>query len=210
MSRSNRPLVLRQYWRLVLAAALVCGTVSTQSVEQRTKDQECEDRAAMLRAHALLKIAPYITAATAVSAPAEPALQATKGKRYRVGVVGSDAVAAAALRELPGKKVDNAVVTVTELTPKAAADGKAAAEFDLLWIAASVDEVTLACIVAAHRDKPVVLVCERAGFIGLGGGVQLFCKDDCVRFEVNGDALKRQGLRPSAQLLKLSRKGPCR
>src|SRR5688572_32036180 len=107
MSRSKRPLV-RQYWRLALAAVLACGAMPAHAGAQRTQEQDCEARAAVARALVILKIAPYITAA---NGPAEPP-PGTKARRYRVGVVGSDAVAAATLRELPGKKVDNATVTV--------------------------------------------------------------------------------------------------
>lgn len=149
----------------------------------------------------ILSIAPYVTADTQ---------SAAKRRRYRIGVVGVDAVAAVALRELPGKKVDQWCVTVTEVEPKAAANGSAAADLELLWIAASIDDATLQRIIAANADKPVVLICERAGFAALGGGVQLFVQDNRIRFEVNADALKKQGLRPSSQLLKLSRKGPGR
>ena len=180
----------RSGWRCVLAMVLASGIAIAQSAS-------ADARAAALRATVLLKLAPYVPSDATVA----------KGKPYRIGVVGKDAVATAVLRELPGKTVEQATVTVAELTPNAAAQGTDA--FELLCIADSVDDVTLACIVAAHREKPVVLVCERPGFAALGGGVQLFVKDNCVRFEINGEALKRQGLRPSAQVLKLSRKGPC-
>jgi hypothetical protein len=63
-------------------------------------------------------------------------------------------------------------------------------------------------VVQSHGDKPVPIVCERPGFAGAGGGVQLFVQDNLIRFEINGEALKKQGVRASPQFLKLSRKGP--
>ncbi len=166
--------------------------MGTPAAEHATQDA----RTAALRTNVILTIAPYITVEG-------------KDKRYWIGVVGTDAVAAA-LRELPGKKVDQADVTVSAVEPEVAASGDGAGDLDLLWIAASVDDTTLQSIIAAHADKPVVLVCERSGFAALGGGLQLFAQDNCMRFELNAEAMKKQGLRPSAQLLRLSRKGPCR
>lgn len=230
MLRQDRLLARRQHWRSVLAALLAGCVAHGQADTARAAKHADQDaparepqvldqpapaaqvldeqapatqvldqdaRTAALRTTVILKIAPYITAEG-------------KGRRCRIGVVGTDAVATAALRELPGKKVEQASVTVGAVEPKVAASGAAARDFDLLWIAASVDDTTLQRIVAAHASRPVLLVCERSGFAALGGGLQLFARGDCMRFELNAEALRQQGLRPSAQLLKLSRKGPCR
>ena len=74
--------------------------------------------------------------------------------------------------------------------------------------AGNVDAEQLKKVVQTHADKPVPIVCERPGFAGSGGGVQLFVQDNLIRFEANAEALKKQGVRASPQLLKLSRKGP--
>src|SRR5262245_31110353 len=98
MFRSGRPLATRQFWRQLLATMLACGAVLAQSGTQRpAQGRDCEDRAAVLRAMVILKIAPYITPANAPDGPA-----GTKSKRYRVGIVGTDPVGVAALREMPG------------------------------------------------------------------------------------------------------------
>lgn len=165
-----------------------------------SQDTDGKARAAMLRASIVLKIAPYLT----VDAP-PPAQPATT---FRIAVVGNDPVAAAMLANLPGKKVGAATVTVIAIDPEAAAAGRLADGYDLLWIAESVDAAVVRKIVAAHAARPVPLVCERAGFARDGGGVQLFVQDNGLRFEVNADALKKQGMRASPQLQKLSRRGP--
>ena len=54
------------------------------------------------------------------------------------------------------------------------------------------------------------IVCERPGFARAGGGIQLFCEELELRFEVNVEALRKQQVRASPQLCKLSRKGPTR
>lgn len=158
-------------------------------------------RAAMLRATVILKLAPYVT-------PDAPPEARPPRPSYRIAVVGRDDLATAITTQLPGKKVDKAPVQVAELTEQAASRPPTPPDYELLYIAASVDDKTVARIVAAHRTTPVLLICERPGFAHAGGGVQLFVQDNGVRFDVNAQALKDQGLRASPELLKLSRRGP--
>jgi len=53
---------------------------------------------------------------------------------------------------------------------------------------------------------PVLTVSDIEGFVEAGGAIGFVTEDDRVRFDINRDALKRDGLRLSAQLLKLARK----
>ncbi|MBZ0152592.1 MAG: YfiR family protein [Planctomycetes bacterium] len=169
---------------------------------QDPEPQEREvTRAAMLRATVILKLAPYVS-------PDVPPEARPPRPNYRIAVVGNDDLATAIVAQLPGKKVDKAPVQVAELSERAAAAPPTPPEYELLYIAASVDDKTLARIIAAHRQLPVLLICERPGFVRAGGGVQLFVQDNGVRFEVNQQALKDQGQRASPELLKLSRRGP--
>jgi hypothetical protein len=165
---------------------------------QDGQDAEAERRSALLRAMVVLKIAPYLT-----SASPRPA-----GSEFRIAVVGSDLVTAAILKHLPGKKVDEATVRVLELPLARARTGESAASYDLLFLSSSVDAAALPDIVRSHANKPVPVFCERPGFAALGGGVQLFVQDNGIRFEVNSEALRAQGIKVPAQLQKLSRKGP--
>jgi len=180
---------------------MACAVASVAIVVwSPAQDGDPAARAAMLRASVILKIAPYVKVDPAPAGP-PPA-------EYRIAVVGTDATAAAILANLPGKKVDGAVVTVVAVDPKDAATGKLAEKYDLLYVAESIDAAAARRVVDAHAKHPVVTVCERAGFARAGGGVQLFVQDNGIRFEVNAEALKDRGLRASPQLLKLSRKGP--
>jgi hypothetical protein len=153
--------------------------------------------AASLHAMMMLKIAPYLT----------PAAGAPK-QQYRVAVVGTDDVAAAVIELLPGKKVGSATATATAVPLERAIAGNDAGSYELLYVAASVGAEALAKIVASHADKPVVLVSLRPGFAAQGGSVQLFVRDNGVRFEVQAEALKKQGLAINSYLLRLSSRGP--
>jgi hypothetical protein len=52
--------------------------------------------------------------------------------------------------------------------------------------------------------RPVLLAGEVPGFAADGGGLNFFMDGGLLRFELNPEALKRAGLSPSAQLLKLA------
>ena len=186
-----------------LCVALFAAPLAAQEVlaahhpNAAAQDVDAKARAGMLRASIVLKIAPYLTVE---GAPA-------RSSGYRIGIIGTDPVAVAAIANLPGKKVDGATVSVVEISLADALAGKTS-QCDVVYIAASVDTPLVKTIVAANAQRPVPFVCERAGFAKSGGGVQMFVQDNVVRFEINAEALKEQGVRVSPQLLKLSRKGP--
>ena len=187
--------------RAALAFVFVSMLAIASAVAQNavaSKQSEADARAAALRAMVVLKIAPYLT----LEQP--PAAR----KEYRIGVIGSDAVAAAIQKELPGKKVGELPVVVVAVDADTAAKTSTAHGCDLLWIAKSIDAPTQKLILAAHAAQPTALIAEHAGFAAAGGSVQLFVQDNGIKFEVNGEALKQQGMRASPQLSKLSRKGP--
>lgn len=196
-SRPDRPSGAR-CWPGLLALSLAVAATAPAPATASHQDPDADVRAGVLRAMFVLKLAPYLP----------PATPRQRAEAYRIGLVGHDPVVDVAPRHLVGKKVEDLRVAVIVVTPEAAAEGTAADQYDLLYIAASIDDETLRRIVASHRQRPIPLVCERGGFADHGGGVQLFVRDNGLRFEANADALRRQGLKPSPQLLKLSRKGP--
>lgn len=196
-----------------------------------SQDPDLDTRAAALLATSMLKIAPYLTIETTEPVPApkpkpppkpepkpeprpkpdpkpEPPPPPPTGKTYRIGLVGADQVTVVAPGQLAGKQVGEAVVTLVVVTPEQAVEGSRAGAYDMLYIAPTIGSEQLRLIVASHADKPVPLVCRRPGFARLGGGVQLFVKDNGLRFEINADALRKQGMRVDPQLRKLSREGP--
>jgi hypothetical protein len=185
-----------------LASLLLCSALvdvrAQDGANKGAQEPDPATRAAMLRATAILRIAAYIQPERA---------PATRSNLLRIGVVGDDAVTQVLQRQLAGKRLDGREVTIVVVATATAVEGKVA-DCDLLYIATAVDADTGNRIRAANADRPLALVSERPGFAAEGGSVQLFVKENFIRFEINATAMKRQGLRPDSQLLKLSQKGP--
>lgn len=160
--------------------------------------QDPRARAAKLRARFINKLAPYLKNADK---------HAKKDETYRIGVVGKDLLADAIYKHLPSKPVGKRRIQVASFRAKAAATATAC-KFDLLYVASTIDAAKLTAIIKAHEKLGTILICEQAGFAKAGGGIQLFVSNNKIQFEVNHVALKRQGVRISPQLLKLSTKGP--
>lgn len=198
MSRPNRPPAARRALVWAIATAL-SGPAVTAQESTTAQDPTAAERAATLRATFVLKMAPYL-------APETP--PKTPPKSYRIALVGDDAVTQIAAKALAGKKVDDRTVEIVVVPLADAVAGKGTETCDLMYVAANVDAEQLKKLLQSHGDKPVPILSERAGFAAAGGGVQLFVQDNLIRFEVNVEALKKQGMRASPQLLKLSRKGP--
>lgn len=182
--------------------SLVAHTHAVRTVmaqESSAQEPTAEERAALLRTVLLLKLIPYLPPDT----PPKPAPTV-----HRIVLVGDDPVTRTAARQLPGRKVDERPVEVVVVSAADAAVGKGTEGCALVYVSADVDAALLQRIVAHHADKPAPIVCEKAGFAAAGGAVQLFVQDNNLRFEVNAETLKKQGIRPSPQLQKLSRRGP--
>lgn len=200
MFRPSRIREGRRTTSWLLATALFAGGLpATRHDQTAAQEPAAAERAATLRAMFLLKVAPYLTRESPVEPPP---------KVYRMAVVGDDAVTKVAQTVLAGKKVDDRTVEIVAVAVADAAAGKGTADCDLMYVATTVDAEQVKKIVASHADKPVPLVGEHRGFAAGGAAVQLFVQDNLIRFEANVEALKKQGIRGSPQLLKLSRKGP--
>ncbi|MBX3463246.1 MAG: YfiR family protein [Planctomycetes bacterium] len=158
-----------------------------------------------LRAGTLVQLASHLS-------PERPRPQRADAPRppYRIGLLGQDDVTAAAQRLLPGRAVGDAKTAVVVVESLTAIEGRAAEACDLLYVAGSIDDKVLARVVAVHAERPMPIVCERPGFAAAGGSVQLFADGADLRFEVNAAALKKQGIKASLHLRKLSRPGPTR
>jgi len=159
--------------------------------------QDPKKHATQLRAAYILKLAPYITAK-----PPKP-----DADPFVIAVAGHDSFADAIVQLLPGKEINKRKVKVVIVDPTIAATSSKH-DYDLLYVATSVDALVVAGIIKQHKTTATPLFSERPGFASKGGGLQLFIKDNKVKFEVNQTALKEQGLHVSPQLMKLSTKGP--
>lgn len=217
-----------------MAAALVPAVFAqSPTADQPPPAQDNEPRAAVLHALFVLRIAPYLTREgttepragvdppkpkekdpTPVPPSQDPTRQkgkeraAEKPRPYRIGLVGKDDVTTVAPRHIADKKVGSRP-TVTVVVPlEQATQGPKTDDYDLLYVAAPIEPAVLQQILASHAAVPVPIVSTRPGFVADGGGVQLFVQDNLVRFEVNAEVLKRQGVHVDSQLQKLSKRGP--
>ncbi len=75
---------------------------------------------------------------------------------------------------------------------------------DLMFFSASEDD-DIAGTLAALKDAHVLTVGETEKFITSGGVIKFVREADKVRFEINATAADKQGLKISAQLLKLAK-----
>lgn len=196
----------------LLAAVLLAAMPAAPRVEAAPQDAEAAMRSGLLQALIVLKIAPYLTPEAPRGEHKEKEGNDGCGKQgrreYRIALVGTDDVCRAATQLFGDKRVGEAKVKIVVLPPEQAADPEIAAEYELLYLATSVDTATLKRIVAAHAGRAIAVVNASAGFAAIGGGVQLFVQDNVVKFEINAEVLRRQGLRVDSQLLRLSKKGP--
>ena len=193
---------LRRRLATVLTAALFACAAPVTSAQEASEPQattQDKQHAAKLRATVILRMAPFL---------ATPGLRDPE-KKYRICVVGKDPLGLAILRYLPGRSVGKHEVEVVQVDPAVAA-ATTRRTYDLVYVAITVDPATTAKIIERHRKIATPLVCERPGFAASGGGIQLFVRKNKVRFEINRDALERQGVKPSPQLMKLSVRGPRR
>ena len=224
----------RASWSIALAAALVPAVFAqSPAADPPPPAQDTEPRAAVLHALFVLRIAPYLTREAAnepranvdsrkpkekdpapVPKTEDPAKEkgkdgpAEKPRPYRIGLVGKDDITSVAPRHITDKKVGSRP-TVTVVVPlDQATKGTNKDDYDLLYVAAPIEPAALQQILASHAATPVPIVSTRPGFVADGGGIQLFVQDNLVRFEVNAEVLKRQGVHVDSQLQKLSKRGP--
>lgn len=74
----------------------------------------------------------------------------------------------------------------------------------ILFVARA-EQSKLPQLVLQAQKLPLLVVTESDGGLNDGGGINFFVQDSQVRFDVGLDSTNRQGLRLSAQLLKVAR-----
>jgi len=117
---------------------------------------------------------------------------------FLVGVLGDDSMAESIVSALNGKRLGNRAVSVSRLSKL-----EEASSYHLLYVSAS-EERRLEAIVKALEGHPVLTVADFNRFAQRGGMVGLIVQEGKVRFEINERAARSNGLRLSANLLKLA------
>jgi len=127
-----------------------------------------------------------------------PAARLPAAQALRVCVLGRDPFGGE-LSALEGRQVNGREVRVRQIE---AADQ--AGECHVVFIADS-EERRLAPMLRMLASRSLLLVSDIDGFAEAGGGIGLVTEDGRVRFDINQASLQRDGLRASAQLLRLAR-----
>jgi hypothetical protein len=79
---------------------------------------------------------------------------------------------------------------------------------NILFVAHSIPFEQQVTIIKKMSNKAILLVGEAPGFAERGGGINFYLDDKTVRFEINVDAIRREGLTLNAKLLNLGKKLP--
>ena len=118
---------------------------------------------------------------------------------FRIGVLGQDPFNAALEDTVQGETISNHKIIVEH-----AMQVDDLKNCQLIFISKS-EKKHVAEILSALDDKPVLTVSEIEGFAERGGGINFYLEGNKVRFEVNPDAARHDGLKVSSQLLSLGK-----
>jgi hypothetical protein len=122
------------------------------------------------------------------------------GKPFTIGILGSDPFAGALDRIAQKKKIAGKRIAIRRFA--SVADYQPC---HILFLSRSVTADEQAAVVKKMGRQAVLLAAETAGFAARGGTINFFLSDGTVRFEINVDAAKRQGLSIDAKLLSLAK-----
>lgn len=98
------------------------------------------------------------------------------------------------------KKVANRSIEVRRIASPAETQG-----CHLLFVPGAAAEGSLAGLLAATANHPVMLVGETAGFANQGGAAEFYLEGNRVRFAINTDVVEKQQLKVSSKLLSLAK-----
>jgi hypothetical protein len=127
-----------------------------------------------------------------------PAARLAAAQALRVCVLGRDPFGGA-LSALDGRQINGREVRIRQL------EGiDLAGECHVVFISDS-EERRLGSMLRVLASRGLLLVSDLDGFAEAGGSIGLVTEDGRVRFDINQASLQRDGLRASAQLLRLAR-----
>jgi hypothetical protein len=118
---------------------------------------------------------------------------------FRIGVLGQNPFDAALEETVQGETISNHKIIVEH-----AMQVDDLKNCQLIFISKS-EKKQVTEILSALDDKPVLTVSEIEGFAERGGGINFYLEGNKVRFEVNPDAARHDGLKVSSQLLSLGK-----
>lgn len=129
-----------------------------------------------------------------------PESAAASGGPLVIGVYQSDPFGEVLDKIAATKKVANRPIEVRRI---AAPEESRACH--LLFVPSVAAEGTLATLLDAVADQPVMLVGETAGFADQGGAAEFYLEGNRVRFAINTDVVEEWQLKVSSKLLSLAK-----
>jgi hypothetical protein len=112
-----------------------------------------------------------------------------------IGILGSEETATELQRIVKGRSIGSRPLAVRRLK-----EGEPPAGVHLLFIGA-MDRARLSAAIKAAQQRPVLVVTESEGALGLGSAINFVLVDGRVRFEVAQGAAERNGLKLSSRML---------
>ncbi len=118
---------------------------------------------------------------------------------YRIFVVGEKGLEAS-FADINGKKYNGRIIRIYFVDSLIYfPDG-----FDLLFITGKRDKLFMHKLLQEVKGLPVLTIGEDDNFIDSGGIINFFSTKDRLRFSINPEAAKKNGLKISSKLLKLA------
>ena len=124
----------------------------------------------------------------------------SEGEPFTIGILGGDSFGGALDRIAQQKKIGGKRIVIRRF--ESTADYQ---QCHILFLSKSVPAEERSASIKMIGTQPVLLVAESPGFAVRGGTINFFLSDSTVRFEINVNAAKRQGLSIDAKLLSLAR-----
>jgi hypothetical protein len=124
---------------------------------------------------------------------------ALPNRPFTIGVIGKDPFGPPLDDAMRGQSVQRRAIVVRRFTRI-----EEVANCDVLFVSSS-ESGSLPRILQALGNAPVLTVGDMDQFAAHGGMINLVIEETRVVFEINVEAVKRAGLKPGSQLLRLAR-----
>lgn len=119
---------------------------------------------------------------------------------FVIGVVGEDPTGGMLDKLAQKKKIKNRQIVITRVESV-----EAAATCHILYVPFSVSQSQQLKMLHSAAGHPILTVGEVSGFLTQGGVVSFFRQGGTLRFSINADAAKGQGVTIDAKLLSLAK-----
>ena len=166
-----------------ISVLLVSGSALSPPCLAQTAESTSAERS--VKAAFLYKFLNYVD----WPAEAEPSSPMT------IGVIGADDIAADLGRITQGRTINNRAIRVRQIR-----DGDNVTGVHLLFIAGT-DSARLRRQLAAIQQRPVLVVTESEGALGMGSVINFRLVEDRVRFDISLEAAEKNSLKLSSRLL---------